>query len=388
MIDFEYINPARIIFGKEPYGKVESILRSMCVKSMIMVYSGDFVKELGIYRNIESICKKNGIKLIANGGVVPNPKIELIREMIQQGKESNIDFVLAVGGGSSVDTAKAIALGIPYNGDVWDFFEGKSSPDKALPIGVISTIPASGSETSNAAIVSNGIHKVGFEHELIIPKFAVMNPLYTRTLPKYQTACGISDILSHLLERYYTNTEHVDTTDYLIVGAIKALMLNGERIINKPDDYDARAEIQWLASIAHNNLLNTGRVDDWASHRIEHELSAQYNITHGEGMAIVMLAYLKYVAIYHPHKTAELSNRLYGFDYKNYTESQMTLKLVDEFERFYKMLGLITTLSELSIDDSDFEKMALRATKDDTATVGHYYPLNAEKIIDVLRLAL
>lgn len=388
MNDFEYINPARIIFGEKPYGKVAEIFKKLDVKSLLMVYSGDFVKTLGIYKEIEDICKDQGIKFTSNGNVVPNPKIELVRELINTGRENHVDFILAVGGGSSVDTAKATAMGIPYEGDVWDFFAGKAELTSVLPVGVISTIPASGSETSNAAIISNGLNKDGYENEMIIPKFAVMNPLYTRTLPKYQSACGIADILSHLLERYFTNTEHVDTTDYLIEGAIRALILNGERVMKNPTDYASRAEVQWLASIAHNNLLDTGRESDWASHRIEHELSAQYGITHGEGMAVVMLAYLKYVAVKHPHKTAQLANRLLSVDYNNYSEEEMTLKLVDYLRNFNVGLGLKTTLTELKIDDSHFEEMAMRATKNNTSPVGHYYPLDKDKFVDVLRLAL
>lgn len=364
------------------------MLKKLSVKSLMMVYSGDFVKTLGIFQEIESICKENNIRFVENGNVVPNPKVELVRELVELGRENDTDFVLAVGGGSSVDTAKAVAMGIPYYGDVWDFFEGKATLDEELPIGVISTIPASGSETSNAAIISSGLNKLGYEDEKIIPQFAVMNPHYTKTLPLYQSACGISDILSHLLERYYTNTEYVDTPDYLIEGAAKALMLNGERIMTNPENYNARAEVQWLASIAHNNLLDTGRASDWASHRIEHELSAQYGIVHGEGMAVVMLAYLRYVAEKHPKKTAQLANRLFDVDYSNYTEKEMTLKLANNLEAFYKMLGLKTTLTEMNIDETHFEEMALRATKDDTAPVGHYYPLDKEKFIEVLKLAL
>lgn len=287
MIDFEYVNPARIIFGEKPFERVAEQFKQYQVSSLLFVYSGEYVKSHGIFHEIEEICKNLGIKFVSNGDVVPNPKVELVRELVQLGRENHTDFILAVGGGSAVDTAKAVAIGIKYDGDVWDFFTGKADAKAALPIGVITTIPASGSETSNASIISNGLSKLGYETELIIPKFAVMNPRYTMTLPAYHTACGISDILSHLFERYWTNTEHVDTTDYLIEGAVRAVMLNGERLVKDPNNYDARAEIQWLASIAHNNLLNTGRQDDWASHRVEHEISAQYGITHGEGMAVV-----------------------------------------------------------------------------------------------------
>lgn len=388
MIDFEYYNPARIIFGASPYKKMKSFLQDKGVKTLLMVYSGEFVKDLGIYQNVEDICQNLGIKFISNGSVVPNPKVELVRELVDLGKKEQVDFILAVGGGSSVDTAKAVSIGIPYEKDVWDFFEGTASIVNAIPIGVISTIPASGSETSNAAIISNGLHKVGVEDEKIIPSFAIMNPEYTRTLPKYQTACGISDILSHLLERYFTNTNHVDTTDFLIEGAIKALMLNGERLMVDLSDYAARAEVQWLASIAHNNLLDTGRESDWASHRVEHELSAQYGMIHGEGMAIVMLAYIKYISEKHPEKTAQLANRVFGVDYHDYSESEMTLLVVEHLYSFYRKLGLRTSLSELKISSDCFEEMANRATLGDTKVVGHYYPLNKERFIEVLKLAL
>lgn len=388
MLDFEYVNPANIIFGTKPYEKVAKYLKEFNVKSLLLVYSGEFIKDLGIYQEIETICKECGIRFFADGRVVPNPKVELVRELVEQGKQNGIDFILAVGGGSSIDTAKAVSIGIPYDGDVWDFYTGKATIEHTLPVGVISTLPASGSETSNASIISNGLNKCGVEDNRIIPKFAVMNPNYTMGLPKFQTACGVADILSHLLERYFTNTKNVDTTDYLIEGAAKALMLNGERVMENPKDYNARAEVQWLASIAHNNLLDTGRESDWGSHRVEHELSAQYNVTHGEGMAIVLLAYLKYVSAKNPHKTAQFCNRVFGVDYMNYTEEKMTLILADRLKEYFVKLGLRTSLSELSIDDKDFEEMALRATNQGTATVGHYYPLDKEKFVEVLRLAL
>ena len=386
MRDFEYLNPAKIIFGAEPYEKVENILVNRNVKSILLVYSGEFIKDLGIYQAIETICQKNGIKMTANGSVVPNPKVELVRELITQARDNDVDFIIAVGGGSSVDTAKAVSIGVSYDGDVWDFFDGKATVGDVLPIGVITTIPASGSETSNASIISNGLFKCGVEDDKIIPCFAVMNPNYTMTLPEYQSACGISDILSHLLERYFTNTEHVDTTDYLIEGAIQALMLNGERVINNPSDYNARAEVQWLASIAHNNLLDTGRESDWASHRVEHEISAQYGITHGEGMAVVMLGYVKYIAEKHPHKSAQLANRIFHVDYNNYTEKEMTLILREHLLSFYKKLHLKTSLTEMNIGDDAFEEMALRATNNGQGTVGHYYPLDKDKFIEVLNL--
>lgn len=387
MISFEYYNPSRVIFGENPFERIEDILLDYNTSSVLMVYSGEYVKSFGIYQNLEKICKNNNIKFIANGNVVPNPRVELVRELIELTKKENIDFIIAVGGGSAIDTAKAVAMGSLYDGDVWDFFDGKANVLNALPIGVISTIPSSGSETSNATIISNGVYKKGLEDEKIIPKFAVMNPEYTLKLPKYNTGCGLVDIFSHLFERYMTTTENVDTTDYLIEGAIKALLINSEKLVKNYEDYNARSEIQWIASIAHNNLLDTGRVSDWASHRIEHEISAQYDVVHGEGMGIVMLAYLKYIADVQPKKSAQLANRIFNIDYNHYTEKEMTLKLAEKIEEFIKMVGLRTRLFELDINEEYFEEMALRATRDDSVEIGHYYPLNKDKIIEVLKLA-
>lgn len=251
---------------------------------------------------------------------------------------------MAVGGGSAIDTAKAVALGIPYEGDVWDFFEKGGIPQQVLPIGVIATLPASGSETSNAAILSNGEWKLGFEDNKIIPRFAIMNLEYTLGLPEFQTAAGVADILSHLLERYFSEIEHTDVTDYLIEGGVRALLINGKRLKENPRNIDARAEIQWLATIAHNNLLDTGRIGDWGSHRIEHELSGQYGITHGEGMAIVLPAWIRYAAKVKPYK-----------------------------------------LSQLDIDETHFHDMAKRATR--KGSVGHYIKIDEEKFVEILNLA-
>lgn len=386
MVDFEYYNPAKIVFGENSINKIGDLLKEYKVTKLLLVYSGDFIKTLGIFDAVKNAAAENDIEFYENGNVVPNPSIELVRELVKEGKENGIDFVLAVGGGSSIDTAKAVALGIPYDGDVWDFFEKGVNPEKVLNIGVISTLPASGSETSNAAILSNNEWKLGFEDNRIIPKFAIMNPAYTLGLPKFQTAAGVADILSHLLERYFSDVEHTDVTDYLIEGGVKALIVNGKRLNVNQSDINARAEIQWLASIAHNNLLDTGRIGDWGSHRIEHELSGQYGITHGEGMAVVLPAWIRYIAKIKPWKLAQLSVRVFGADVFNNTEEENALYLADVLESFFKEIGLRTHLAELDIDDSHFEEMAKRATRN--GAVGHYAPLDSNKFIEILKLAL
>lgn len=386
MVNFQYYNPAKIVFGEGAVNNIGELLKEYGVTKLLLVYSGDFIKTLGIFDAVKNAAKENNIEFFENGNVVPNPSIDLVRELVADGKKNGIDFVLAVGGGSSIDTAKAVALGIPYDGDVWDFFEKGVAPLSVLPIGVISTLPASGSETSNAAILSNKEWKLGFEDNRIIPKFAIMDPAYTLGLPAFQTAAGVADILSHLLERYFSDVKNTDVTDYLIEGAIKALLVNGRKLANNPSDINARAEIQWLATIAHNNLLDTGRIGDWGSHRIEHELSGQYGITHGEGMAIVFPAWIRYFAKVKPWKLAQLSVRVFDGDVYNYTEDENALRLADILESFFKELGLHTHLSELDIDDTYFETMAKRATRN--GSVGHYEALDEAKFIDILKLAL
>ena len=386
MKGFEYYNPAKIVFGEGAEKSLSKLLKQNNVKSLLLVYSGDFVKTLGIYDVIREAVDELDIRFSESGEVVPNPGIELVRKLVAQGKKDEVDFVLAVGGGSSIDTAKAIAIGIPYDGDVWDFFSKGTIPEKVLGIGVIATTASSGSETSNAAILSYGEWKKGFEDDRIIPKFAIMNPRYTVNLPAYQTYVGIADVLSHLLERYFSDEKNSDTTDYLIEGAIRALQVNAARLIEDPTDINARAEIQWLASVAHNNFLDAGRSADWGSHRIEHELSAQYNITHGEGMAVVFVAWTKYMAEIKPWRLALLASRVYGKDPYDFNEKERAFLLSGELERFFKSLGLKTRLSELGITDKDFETMAKRATSG--GNVGHYVPLDAQRITDILKIAL
>lgn len=386
MIGFEYYNPAKIVFGEGSEKSLAKLLKDNKVTSLLLVYSGDFIKTLGIYDVIKAAVDELGIGFSESGEVVPNPSIELVRKLVAQGKKDNVDFVLAVGGGSSIDTAKAIALGIPYDGDVWDFFDKGVSPETVLSVGVIATTASSGSETSNCAILSYGEWKKGFEDDRIIPKFAIMNPRYTANLPSYQTSVGVADVLSHLLERYFSDEKNSDTTDYLIEGAVRALLVNADRLLEDPTNINARAEIQWLASVAHNNFLDAGRRADWGSHRIEHELSAQYNLTHGEGMAVVFTAWTKYMAEVKPWRLALLASRVYGKDPYDYDERQRALLLSEELESFFKKLGLKTRLSEFGITNEAFEQMASRATQG--GPVGHYVQLDVAKIIDILNLAL
>ena len=388
MLDFNYQNSAKIIFGLDSINKLENELKENNVKNLLILSSGDFIKDLGIYDKVVVICNKLNISYVYNNSVLPNPKVELIRDLIKQNKDKCIDLILAIGGGSVIDSAKAISVGLESDLDVWEFFEKGIEITKTTPIGVISTIPSSGSETSNCSIVSNGEFKLGIETDLIIPKFAIINPEYTLSLPKYQTSVGLCDISTHLIERYYSDIEYTDTTDYMIEGLLKALILNSYRLINNPSDINVRSEVFLMSIFSHNNILDSGRMADWASHRIEHEISAEYGITHGEGMAVVLVAYTKYLATRKPNKLAQLANRVFNIDYTNHSKEEMALMLAENLEKFYIDLGLRTRLSKFNIDDSNFEKMALRATKNDTTKIGHYLGLDSKEIIEVLNIAL
>ena len=388
MRNFEYYTPTQVLFGKDTHLQAGSLLKKYGAKKVLIHYGGQSAVRSGLIDEITSNLKEEGLEYITLGGVIPNPLLSKVREGIELCQKEHVDFILAVGGGSSIDTAKAVALAIPYEGDAWDFFDKGVLPETVLPTGVISTLPASGSETSNCAILSNGEWKLGFEDDRIIPKFAIMNPEYTTGLPDYQTSCGVADILSHLLERYFSDVKHTDVTDYLIEGAVKALLVNGERLVKNPKDLDARAEIQWLASIAHNNLLDTGRIGDWGSHRIEHELSAQYGITHGEGMAVVLVAWTRYMAKVKPWKLAQMASRVFGVDAFDYSEEERALALSNKLKEFFTTLNLKTTLTELEIGTEHFSEMAARATKNGAQTVGHYVPLDQEKFKAILELAL
>lgn len=387
MVNFDFQNTARIVFGTLTAEKLSSLLKENNATSVMLVSDG-IPHIIGFYKTIEEACRLAGASLIDIEDVKSNPKIELVRDIARIGKEKKVDFLIGAGGGSSIDTAKAASIAIPYDGDPWDFFTGSSFPKCALPIGAITTLPASGSETSNAAILSNGVAKVGFEDNMILPRFAIMDPAFTLGLPAFQTSAGSADIFSHLFERYLTTVENVDATDYMIEGALKAVMVNARRLVNNPKDLNARGEMQLLACLAHNGMLELGRTPDWASHRIEHELSGTYGITHGEGMAVVMVAYTRYMAEKLPHKFAQLASRVFGIDPYNHSEKEMALILADKMQAFFKELHLRTTLTELGIDDSKFEEMAMRATGGDKNTIGHFIPLHAKEMVEVLKLAL
>ncbi|MDP3451132.1 MAG: iron-containing alcohol dehydrogenase, partial [Anaerolineaceae bacterium] len=269
MENFEFINPTRILFGKNSEEKVGEQVASFS-NNILLHFGGGSIKTSGLYERVTASLKKAGVQWVELGGVQPNPRLSLVHDGVKLCKEHKLGLILAVGGGSVIDSAKAIAMGAVIEHDVWDFYLGKGEPVAALPIGTVLTIPAAGSEASTGTVITNeeGWLKRAVNSELIYPRFSILNPELAFSLPKFQVACGVTDIMSHLMERYFTNVQHVELTDRLIEATMKTLINQTPLVLQNPKDYDAWSEIMWAGTVAHNNLLNTGRIGDWASHEI------------------------------------------------------------------------------------------------------------------------
>lgn len=388
MKNFTFKNATKIIFGKDTENLIGDEIKKYADK-VLFCYGGGSIKKSGLYDKIINSLHENNINFIELSGIKPNPRLSLVREGIKLCRENDIKFVLAVGGGSAADTAKAIAVGVPYDGDVWDFNEGKAVVKEALPIGVVLTIPATGTEASDSAVITNeeGWYKKGLHSEFIRPQFSILNPVLTYTLPHYQTASGAADIMAHIMERYFTNVDHVDLTDRLCEAALKTIINNVQIALEEPENYDARAEIMWTGTIAHNDLLSTGRIGDWASHKIEHELSAIYDIAHGAGLSIIFPAWMKYVYKNNINKFVQFAVRVWNVELSYESSEAIALEGIRRMTEFFKKIGLPVTLEEASISNDRFEEMADKCTALGTKTVGSFVKLGKEDIIKIYELA-
>lgn len=386
MLNFNFSCKTRIMFGKDTELKVGKETAKYSNK-VLLHYGGGSIKKTGLYDKVINSLKESNIEYVELGGVKPNPRLSLVKEGIDLCRENNIKFILAVGGGSVIDSAKAIAVGALYDGDVWDFFSGKARIKEALPIGVVLTLPAAGSEASSGAVITNedGWYKRSMGSDIIRPCFAIMNPEITFTLPPYQTSCGSVDIMAHVMERYFTNTTNVDLTDRLSEATLKTMINNVPKVLSNPNDYDARAEIMWASTLAHNGLFGTGREDDWSSHDIEHELSGIYDIAHGAGLAVIFPAWMKYCLKRNPDKLVQFAVRVWGVDYNPENHEAIALEGIRRFEVFLKSIDMPIRLSEMDISDERFEEMAVKAVGD--GTMGSYVKLNKDAIIDIFNIA-
>ncbi|MBC2581397.1 iron-containing alcohol dehydrogenase [Clostridium sp. DJ247] len=388
MENFTFKSATKIIFGRDTENVVGSEVKKYSTK-VLLCYGGGSIKRSGLYDNVLKSLSENQIEFVELSGVKPNPRLGLVKEGIKLCRDNNINFVLSVGGGSAADTAKAIAVGVPYEGDVWDFYSKKAEVKEALPIGVILTIPATGTEASNSSVITkeDGWYKKGLSSEYIRPAFSILNPVLTYTLPAYQTACGAADIMAHTIERYFTNVENVDFTDRLCEATLKTIINNVPIVLEDPENYAARAEIMWAGTIAHNDLLSTGRIGDWASHKIEHELSAIYDIAHGAGLSIILPAWMKYVYKHNINKFVQFAVRVWNVDLSFHSHEAIALEGIKRMAEFFKKIGLPVTLEDANIAEDRFEEMADKCTKSDEMKIGNFVKLGKEDVINIYKLA-
>ncbi|MDC7225711.1 MAG: iron-containing alcohol dehydrogenase [Spirochaetales bacterium] len=389
MNNFEFRNPVQIVFGKKTEERAGELAAQYGAKKVLLHYGGGSIKKSGLYDRIVKSLESSGIVWAELPGVKPNPRLSLVREGVTLCREENIDLILAVGGGSVIDSAKAIGIGVKYDGDVWDFYTGKAEPQESLPTAVVLTIPAAGSESSQGSVITNedGGLKRPVNAACMFPAFSICNPELAFTLPVHQIAAGTADIFAHMHERYFTNIKHVDLTDRLIEAGMRNIIHHAPRLLDASEDYDTWAEVMWTGTVAHNNILDTGRLGDWASHDIEHELSGMFDIAHGAGLAIIIPAWMKFVYKHDVERFAQFAERVF-FVERDYADPEKTvLEGIYRLEQHFKRMGMAVRLSEVGITADSFEEMADRATSGDTATLGNFVKLDKESIIRILKLA-
>ncbi len=391
MNDFNYENRTRIIFGKDKEKMVGELIKPHADKILLHYGSGS-IKKTGLYDKVMKSLAEAGVEAVELPGVLPNPRLSMVQEGIRICREQKIGFILAVGGGSVIDSAKAIALGVPYEGNVWDFFMTGKQPDKVLDLATILTLPATGSESSDSVVITNedGLIKKGFSSDKNRPLFSIMNPELYFTLPKDQIANGVCDMMSHILERYFTTTVSSDVTDGLCESTLRAIMKNARVLMEDCCNYDAWAEVAFAGTIAHNGMLGLGRTQDWACHKMEHELSAIYDVAHGAGLAVVTPAWMKYVYKENINMFVQFAVNVMGVEASYRDPDALVLEGISRLEKFFSSIGLPVTMKELGIDDTNFEKMAKKATwfKDDKETpVGGIKKLFWKDIVEIYKLA-
>jgi len=386
--NFTFHNPTKILFGRGMENEVGAETARYSHR-VLLHFGGGSIKKSGLYDRVVASLKKAGVEWVELGGVKPNPRLGLVHEGVRLCRERGLDFVLAVGGGSAIDSAKGVAMGAANNGEVWDFYARKRKPTRALPVGTVLTIPATGSEASTASVVTNedGWIKRGFNSELIYPKFSVLNPELAFTLPPFQAACGAADILSHLMERYFTNTRNVAFVDRLLEATMKTVIAQAPKVLAKPTDYDAWAELMWAGTIAHNNLLNTGRLGDWGSHDIEHEISAIYDVAHGAGLAVVLPAWTKHVLDHDVDRFVQWAVRVWDVELDIFDREATARAGIARLEAFFHSIGLGTTLAAIGVGTDRIDEMARKCTDGGARAVGHFVKLDAAQVAEILRLA-
>ena len=391
MNNFTFFSPTYFVFGKDEENNAGKYVKRFGGSKVLIHYGGGSVVRSGLLERVRKSLQEQGIASVELGGVKPNPRSGLVYEGIELCREENVDFVLAVGGGSTIDSAKAIAAGTVYEGDFWDFYMGKPVT-KALPVGTILTIAAAGSEGSPDSVITKeeGMLKRGASGEAYRPVFSILNPALTQTLPAYQTACGITDIMAHLFERYFTNTRDVEVTDRVIEGLLMTMIHEAPKVIADPNDYQARANIMWAGMIAHNNCCGVGRDQDWASHALEHELSALYDCAHGAGLAVVFPAWMEYTMHHDVMRFAQVASRVWGcpMDFQN---PEVTAKAgILAFRNFLKSIGMPQSITEFGGKEEDVSYLAHTAAygNGNGGRLGSFVSLSEEDMANIYQRML
>lgn len=390
MDNFTYYAPTYFGFGKEIENEVGNYVQRFNGSKVLIHYGGQSAIKSGLVERVKNSLDKAGIKHVELGGVQPNPRSGLVYEGIELCRKEDVDFILAVGGGSTIDSAKAIGIGTLYDGDFWDFYQGEE-PTKSLPVGVILTIAAAGSEGSSGSVITHevGMFKRSTGSEAMRPKFSLLNPELTFTLPPYQTASGITDIMAHLMERYITNTKDVEVTDRLIEALMLTIITETPKVIEDPNDYSARANIMWAGMMAHNDSVGVGRSQDWSSHDIEHELSAKYDVAHGAGLAVVMPQVMRYNLKHNVELFAKLANRVWNIPLNDDLEA-VGLAGIQAFQDFLISLGMPKNFDEINAKAEDIDELAHMAAFGDGRD-GNLYgftTLNEEAIKEIFKMCL
>jgi len=386
MDNFNFYSPTEFVFGLNRENECGELVKKYGGTKVLIHYGGGSAVRSGLIDRVKASLDAAGIPHVELGGVKPNPHDSLVYKGIEIVRENGIDFILAVGGGSTIDSSKAIAMGVPYKGDFWDFYEGKASAACALPIGVVQTIAAAGSEGSGDSVVTkeDGMLKRGASSEHIRPKFAVQNPALLCTLPAYQTACGITDIMAHVFERYFTNTLEVEITDRLCEAVLLTMVKEGPRAIADPTNYQVRANIMWAGTVAHNGVVGCGRSQDWNSHAIEHELSALYDCAHGAGLAVIMPAWMEYVVDHNVMRFAQMATRVFGCEMNFENPKSTALEGIKAFRKFLHSIGMPINFAELGAKEEDIPKMVEKLNPGDG---WGFVPLKAKDVTAIYTIA-
>ena len=384
MLDFIYSTPTKVFFGKDTHKKVGEIISEYGYKKIMFQYGGGSIKKSGLYDDIVCSLKGAGIEFVEVSGVEPNPKLDFIRSAIKVAKAEKVEFILAVGGGSVIDNSKFTAIGAKTDIDIWEFPTGNSVVKDALPVGVVLTHAAAGSEMSNSAVMTNvdKSHKKGCTTEFNRPKFAIMNPELTFTLSPYQTACGIVDMMTHTMERYFTVCEPTPLTDAIAESILKTIVSAGKVLVDNPKDYDARATIMWASSLAHNGLTGCGRENYLAVHQLEHAISGEFDfVAHGAGLAVVFPAWARYVYKLNVPRFAQFARAVFGVSCSN--EEDCAKQGIEEMAKFFAQIGMPSSLREFGIGKESIEGLSLLCTQNGTRLIKSYIPLGTKEISEI-----